>query len=142
MKTGASKKMASLPLYSSWGPRKKACISLFSLGRIGTFQWVTANPNKKNLAVLQLASRVVSKTDQRRKRPVFLDINVSYRASDIRQEKSIGPAHGGRMPRPSLAPVGSCGAATVFQFNRIFDHSYRYSLLLLAASTAIQRPLI
>src|SRR6202042_2807319 len=28
-------------------PRKKACISLFSLGRIGTFQWVTANPSKK-----------------------------------------------------------------------------------------------
>ena len=28
-------------------PRKKAWISLESLGRIGTFQWVTANPNKK-----------------------------------------------------------------------------------------------
>jgi hypothetical protein len=28
-------------------PRKKACISLDSFGRIGTFQWVTANPNKK-----------------------------------------------------------------------------------------------
>jgi hypothetical protein len=30
-------------------PRKKAWISLESLGRIGTFQWVTANPNKKIL---------------------------------------------------------------------------------------------
>ena len=29
-----------------------------------------------------------------------------------------------------------------FQYNRIFYHSYRYSMLLLAASTAIQRPLI
>ncbi len=28
-------------------PRKKAWISLDSFGRIGTFQWVTANPNKK-----------------------------------------------------------------------------------------------
>jgi hypothetical protein len=29
-------------------PRKKACISLDSFGRIVTFQWVTANPNKKS----------------------------------------------------------------------------------------------
>jgi hypothetical protein len=29
-------------------PRKKAWISLESFGRIGTFQRVTANPNKKN----------------------------------------------------------------------------------------------
>jgi hypothetical protein len=28
-------------------PRKKAWISLDSFGRIGPFQWVTANPNKK-----------------------------------------------------------------------------------------------
>jgi hypothetical protein len=28
-------------------PSKKACISLDSFGGIGTFQWVTANPNKK-----------------------------------------------------------------------------------------------
>jgi hypothetical protein len=27
--------------------RKKACISLDLFGGIGTFQWVTANPNKK-----------------------------------------------------------------------------------------------
>jgi hypothetical protein len=30
-------------------PSKKACISLDSLGRIGGYQWVTANPNKKIL---------------------------------------------------------------------------------------------
>jgi hypothetical protein len=30
-------------------PNKKAWISLDSFGRIGTFQWVTANPNKKTL---------------------------------------------------------------------------------------------
>jgi hypothetical protein len=30
-------------------PNKKACISLDSFGRIGAFQWVTANPNKKFL---------------------------------------------------------------------------------------------
>jgi hypothetical protein len=30
-------------------PRKKAWISLDSFGRIGTFQWVTVNPNKKIL---------------------------------------------------------------------------------------------
>src|SRR6202453_2866902 len=35
--------------------RKTTCISLHSLGRIGTFQWVTANPNKKFL--LRLNSR-------------------------------------------------------------------------------------
>jgi hypothetical protein len=29
------------------GPNKIACISLDSFGRFGTFQWVTANPNKK-----------------------------------------------------------------------------------------------
>jgi hypothetical protein len=28
-------------------PSKKACISLDSFGGIVTFQWVTANPNKK-----------------------------------------------------------------------------------------------
>jgi hypothetical protein len=28
-------------------PNKKAWISLDSFGRIGAFQWVTANPNKK-----------------------------------------------------------------------------------------------
>jgi hypothetical protein len=35
-----------------------------------------------------------------------------------------------------FAPVGSCGAAMVFQYNRIFDHSFRDSLLLLAVSSA------
>ena len=92
--------------------------------------------------MLPLASRVASKTDQRRKRPVFLDINVSYRASDIRQEKSIGPAQEGECCGLWLAPVGTCGVAMAFQYDRIFYHSYRYSLLLLAALTAIQRPLI
>jgi hypothetical protein len=32
-------------------PSKKACISLDSLGRIGAFQGVTANPNKKSPAL-------------------------------------------------------------------------------------------
>jgi hypothetical protein len=31
-------------------PRKKAWISLDSFGRIGAFQWVTANPNKKSFS--------------------------------------------------------------------------------------------
>jgi hypothetical protein len=31
-------------------PKKKAWISLDSFGRIGAFQWVTANPNKKILS--------------------------------------------------------------------------------------------
>jgi hypothetical protein len=35
----------------------------------------------------------------------------------------------------SLARDGPCGVAVAFQFNRIFDHSFRYSLLLLAVST-------
>jgi hypothetical protein len=35
-------------------PRKKAWISLDSFGRIGTFQRVTANPNKKILCGLGL----------------------------------------------------------------------------------------
>jgi hypothetical protein len=38
-------------------PRKKAWISLDSFGRIGTFQWVTANPNKKIFPALFLARR-------------------------------------------------------------------------------------
>ncbi len=33
-------------------PRKKAWISLDSFGRFGAFQWVMANPNKKNSAVV------------------------------------------------------------------------------------------
>jgi hypothetical protein len=32
-------------------PRKKAWISLDSFGRIGSFQWVTANPDKKSSSV-------------------------------------------------------------------------------------------
>jgi hypothetical protein len=36
-------------------PRKKAWISLDSFGRIGAFQWVAANPNKKTFF---LAARV------------------------------------------------------------------------------------
>jgi hypothetical protein len=40
------------------------------------------------------------------------------------------------MHRPQFAPVGSCGAAMVFQYNRIFEHSCCSSLLLLAVSTA------
>jgi hypothetical protein len=35
----------------------------------------------------------------------------------------------------SLARDGPCGVVVAFQFNRIFDHSFRYSLLLLAVST-------
>jgi hypothetical protein len=34
-------------------PRKKAWISLDSFGRFWAFQWVTANPNKKNLSLFQ-----------------------------------------------------------------------------------------
>src|ERR1700722_1706219 len=41
-------------------PSKKACIPLDSFGRFGTFQWVTANPNKKIGATSRLAP-IVSK---------------------------------------------------------------------------------
>jgi hypothetical protein len=34
-------------------PNKKAWISLFFLGRIWTFQWVTANPSKKFAQALE-----------------------------------------------------------------------------------------
>jgi hypothetical protein len=37
-------------------PRKKAWISLDSFGRIGTFQWVTTNPNKKILPMSHCGS--------------------------------------------------------------------------------------
>jgi hypothetical protein len=39
-------------------PSKKACISLDSFGGIGTFQWVTANPNKKIFSFLILQNYV------------------------------------------------------------------------------------
>jgi hypothetical protein len=42
----------------------------------------------------------------------------------------------GECSGPGFAPVGSCGVAMVFQYNRIYDHSHRYFLLLPAASTA------
>jgi hypothetical protein len=35
-------------------PRKKAWISLDSFGRIGTFQWITANPSKKIFSTVTL----------------------------------------------------------------------------------------
>src|SRR4029077_18302335 len=35
-------------------PSKKAWISLDSFGRIGTFQWVTTNPNKKIFSLITL----------------------------------------------------------------------------------------
>jgi hypothetical protein len=38
-----------LPSQNQANPNKIAWISLDSFGRIGTFQWVTANPNKKFL---------------------------------------------------------------------------------------------
>jgi hypothetical protein len=40
-------------------PRKIPWISLDSFGRIGTFQWVTPNPNQKNRRTLKLASQIV-----------------------------------------------------------------------------------
>ena len=40
-------------------PSKKACISLDSFGGIGTFQWVTANPNKKIFLLRFLRNRSV-----------------------------------------------------------------------------------
>src|SRR5271168_3361494 len=38
-------------------PSKKAWISLDSFGRIGTFQWVTANPNKKIFSPVTLCPK-------------------------------------------------------------------------------------
>jgi hypothetical protein len=76
-------------------PRKKACISLFSLGRIGTFQWVTANPNKK------IWPRFNSRLGLRAKRINVASVHYFWapayhiKTSDIRQEKSIGPAQEG-----------------------------------------------
>jgi hypothetical protein len=56
---------------------KKLAFPCFSLAESGLFKGLQ-RIQIKNLAVLPLASRVVSKTDQRRKRPLFLNIKVSY----------------------------------------------------------------
>jgi hypothetical protein len=123
-------------------PRKKACISLFSLGRIGTFQWVTANPNKKIWPCFHSRLALRAKRINVASVHYFWAPTYHIKISDIRQGKSIGPAQDDECSGRRLAPVGTCGVAMAFQYDRIFYHSYRYSLLLLAALTAIQRPLI
>jgi hypothetical protein len=45
----AAKRIQNKSKENQANPNKKAWISLDSFGRIGTFQWVTANPNKKKL---------------------------------------------------------------------------------------------
>jgi hypothetical protein len=47
-------------------PNKKAWISLFFLGRIGTFQWVTANPSKKFAQPLENPLWLYTRGDARR----------------------------------------------------------------------------
>jgi hypothetical protein len=56
-------------------PRKKTWISLDSFGRIGTYQWVTANPNEKNLFSCHTAP-------SRRKRLFSSPLRMDWREID------------------------------------------------------------
>jgi hypothetical protein len=67
-------------------PRKIPWISLHSFGRIGTFQWVMTNPNKKNRRALNSPPRLCSPKDPRRQ--VCLLLRLVIRAI-FRQREDI-----------------------------------------------------
>jgi hypothetical protein len=92
-------------------PRKKACISLFSLGRIGTFQWVTANPNKKIWPCFNSRLGLRAKRINVASVHYFWAPTYHIKISDIRQGKSIGNAQEDECSGLWLAPAGTCGVA-------------------------------
>jgi hypothetical protein len=67
-------------------PRKIPWISLDSFGRIGTFQWVMTNPNKKTPHA-ELASRIVLTKDLGR--PFFACFSGSWSAPYSARGKTL-----------------------------------------------------
>jgi hypothetical protein len=59
-------------------PREKAWISLDSFGRIGTFQWVTANPNKKSFLQKIQPYRSVQSSAAEARQILQLEIDITY----------------------------------------------------------------
>jgi hypothetical protein len=84
-------------------PSKKAWISLDSFGRIGPFQWVTANPNKKIFSLFRAL----------RERPVWARASVPVRgnrySTDAGYLKEIAP----KIQLPTAAPSRPFGKDSV-----------------------------
>jgi hypothetical protein len=98
----------------------KACIPCFSLAESGLFNGLQRIQIKKSGRASTRVSGCEQNGSTSQSVHYFWVPAYHIKTSDIRQEKSIGPAQEGECSGLWPAPVGTCGVAMAFQYDRIF----------------------